>query len=179
MDYLISTPKPTDLTIESTPFTNHLKAKWQQIDIHTINDPEGVYKLKWIIAIENGNLEGMLQRTGQGIALDGDIRDCAKFALWFRSLVDSQYPLFFYDQGYSADIELREGTLENDIVKCFMFTPIEQTFQSPQIETVSTGMTFFNNPTIQFFIDSLKRHGVDNTLIAKAIEETRHHSLPV
>jgi hypothetical protein len=179
MNYLISTPKPTDLIIEPTAFTHHLKAKWQAIDIHSITDPERVYQLKWISQMENGNLEGMLQRTGQGIALDGDIRDCAKFALWFRSLVGSQYPLFFYDQAYSADIELREGTLENDIVKCFMFTAIEESPQLSQIESVSTGITFFNNPTIQFFIDSLKRHGVDKTLIAKAIDETRHHSLPV
>jgi hypothetical protein len=60
-----------------------------------------------------------------------------------------------------------------------MFTPIEESPEPSQIETVSTGMTFFNNPNIQFFINSLKRHGVDKTLIAKAIEETRHHSLPV
>ncbi len=149
MNYLISTPKPTDLIIELTPFTHHLKAKWQTIDIQTISDPERVYQLKWISQMENGNLEGMLQRTGQCIALDGDVRDCAKFALWFRSLVERQYPLFFYDQAYFADISLREDTVENDIVK--LFTPIEK---SP-IETVLTGMIFFNKPNIQFFIGIL------------------------
>ncbi|OAD19618.1 hypothetical protein THIOM_004737 [Candidatus Thiomargarita nelsonii] len=170
MKYLISTPKPTNLTIKPTQFTSHLKAKWLNIDIHTINNPKRVYGLEWVMPMENGNLEGLLERTGQCIALDGDVRDCAKFALWFRSLVDNQYPLFFYDQAYSADLELREYTTKNDIVKCFMFTPVEE---SPQpIETVSTNMTFFNHPITQSFIENLKRHGVDNTLINKAIEET-------
>ena len=32
-------------------------------------------------------------------------------------------------------------------------------------------MTFFNHPITQSFIESLKRHGVDDTLINKAINE--------
>jgi len=50
-----------------------------------------------------------------------------------------------------------------------MFTPVEKFPQS--IETVSTNLTFFNHPITHSFIESLKRHGVDNTLINKAIQK--------
>jgi hypothetical protein len=36
-----------------------------------------------------------------------------------RSLIDPKYPLFFYDEGYSADIELQQKTTQEQIVNLF------------------------------------------------------------
>ncbi|NER24953.1 MAG: hypothetical protein F6J96_30480 [Symploca sp. SIO1C2] len=77
------------------------------------------YCLEWIIPIENRNLEGALERTGQAVVLDGDVSDCANFSLWLRSLISKKYPLFFYDEGYSADIELHQDTTQEQIVELF------------------------------------------------------------
>jgi hypothetical protein len=36
-----------------------------------------------------------------------------------RALLDPKYPLFFYDEGYSADIELHQKTTQEQIVNLF------------------------------------------------------------
>jgi hypothetical protein len=36
-----------------------------------------------------------------------------------RSLIDPKYPLFFYNEGYSANIELQQKTTEEQIVNLF------------------------------------------------------------
>jgi hypothetical protein len=126
MNYLISTPKPTDLKIEIDDLIKHLQTKWANIEIGVRDNPQQVYQLEWIIPRENISLEGAFSQTRQCVALDGNVRHCAEFALWFRSLVDCQYKLFFYDQGYSADIELRQETTLEDIVNLFVLNPVDE-----------------------------------------------------
>jgi hypothetical protein len=41
-------------------------------------------------------------------------------SLQLRSLIDPKYPLFFYDEGYSADIELHQKTTQEQIVNLFV-----------------------------------------------------------
>jgi hypothetical protein len=132
MNYFVSPPDKTDLKIESAQFINRLKADWQNIDIRATDNQD--YSLEWIIPIKNRRLEGSLERTEPCVVLDGDVRDCANFALWFRSLVERKYRLFFYDQAYSADIELREKTTIDNIMKLFMSNPIEE-YSSYSLET--------------------------------------------
>jgi hypothetical protein len=45
--------------------------------------------------------------------------------LQLRSLIDPKYPLFFYDEGYSADIELNQKTTQEQIVNLFV-SQVEQ-----------------------------------------------------
>lgn len=78
-----------------------------------------VYLLEWVIQIQEKILEGILPKDMKSIVLDGDGRDCAASSLWIHSNMAPQYELFFYDIDYSADIELRAGTTEEEIVKCF------------------------------------------------------------
>jgi hypothetical protein len=126
MKYLISTPKPTALEINIEEFINSLQSKWQDIEICVIDNPSRIYQLEWIISQEKLNLEGALSQTRRCVALDGDVRDCAEFALWFRSLIDCEYQLVFYDQAYSVDIELREETTIDDIVQFFVLNPVDE-----------------------------------------------------
>lgn len=125
MTYLISPPEETNLSINSEQFITNLKQRWQTVKIRKINNPDRAYSLEWIIPMEQGNLEGLLERTGQCVSLEGHILDCAKFALWFRSQIDSQYKLVFYDEGYSADIELYKDTTQAEIVQPFISIPVE------------------------------------------------------
>lgn len=119
MKYLISPPEKSDLIIEPTQISEVLKSDWHQVKIQTILNPDRHYLLEWEITIDDRILEGMFTPEGPVFSLDGDIQDCAKFALWLRTKIDNKYPLFFYDQGYSADIELRLNTTIKEIIEQF------------------------------------------------------------
>lgn len=120
MNYFVSPPTTTDLRIDPTQLATHLKSQWREVEIHPIKNPQRKYSLEWSIPMESRNLEGALEKTGQAVILDGDVSDCAKFSLWLRSLIDPKYPLFFYDEGYSADIELHQKTTQEQIVNLFV-----------------------------------------------------------
>lgn len=64
-------------------------------------------------------LTGSLDRTGQVIALDGWLEDCAVFAVWFRFLVPVEQQLAFYDEAYSADVELGTATTAEELIAPF------------------------------------------------------------
>lgn len=119
MNYFVSPAAKTDLIIDPTQLATHLKSQWREVEIRPIKNPQREYSLEWIISMEGRDLEGALEKTGQAVILDGDVSDCAKFSLWLRSLIDPKYPLFFYDEGYSADIELQQKTTEEQIVNLF------------------------------------------------------------
>ncbi len=119
MNYFVSPAAKTDLIIDPTQLATHLKSQWRKVEIRPIKNPQREYSLEWIISMEGRDLEGALEKTGQAVILDGDVADCAKFSLWLRSLIDPKYPLFFYDEGYSADIELQQKTTEEQIVNLF------------------------------------------------------------
>ena len=204
MNYLISPPEKTDLKIESAQLINALKAEWSNIDIQTLDNPERAYSLSFRIPLTNGFLEGSLELTGQCVVLEGDIRDCAKFALWLRLQLDSKHKLLFYDEAYSADIELSSETTEHEIIKRFMslqdaalttitlrmpknvvnsleriapvfgFSNYQPLIQHYVDEGLRIDIERLNNPSIQKLTKSLKHYGVDEGLIAKAIEEATH-----
>ncbi len=120
MNYFISSPEETHLKIDSAQLINRLKAEWSNIDIQPQDNPSRTYSLSFRIPLKNSSIEGSLERTRQCVVLDGDVRNCAKFALWFRSWLDRKYKLLFYDEAYSADVELSLETTEHDIIKHFM-----------------------------------------------------------
>ncbi len=129
MNYFVSPAAKSDLIIDPTQLATHLKSQWREVEICPIKNPQREYSLEWIIPMEGGNLEGSLEKTGQAVILDGDVSDCARFSLWLRSalrssaslsLIDPKYPLFFYDEGYSADIELHQKTTQEQIVNLFV-----------------------------------------------------------
>ncbi len=67
-------------------------------------------------AIAGGLDPRLLQEVGD---LAFTIAICASlFSLRYRKL-DPKYPLFFYDEGYSADIELHQKTTQEQIVNLF------------------------------------------------------------
>ena len=120
MNYFVSPAAKTDLIIDSTQLATHLKSQWREVEIRPMKNSQREYSLEWIIPMEGGDLEGALEKTGEAIILNGDVSDCAKFSLWLRSLIDPKYPLFFYDEGYSADIELHQKTTQEQIVNLFV-----------------------------------------------------------
>ena len=214
MNYFISPSEESDLKIDSTQLINRLKAEWPNIDIQPQDNPSRTYSLSFRIPLKNSSIEGSLERTGQCVVLDGDVQDCAKFALWLRSQVDRKYKLLFYDEAYSVDVALTLETTEYDIIKHFLFleeetNSLDKPTDSPMTtitlcmpenvvkslarmapvfgfsdyqpliqhyvdEGLRIDMQRLNNPTIQKLTKCLKHHGIDEGLIAKAVEEATH-----
>jgi len=214
MNYFISPPEETELKIDSAQLINRLKAEWPNSDIQPLDNPARSYSLSFRIPLKNSSIEGSLERTEQCVVLEGEIQDCAKFALWLRSWVDRQYTLLFYDEAYSADVELGLETTEQDIIKRFIsldeapysldkptdsgmititlpmpenvvnslariapvfgFSNYQPLIQHYVNEGLRIDMQRLNNPTLQKLTNSLKHHGVDESLIAKAVEEATH-----
>jgi len=214
MNYFISPSEETDLKIDSAQLINRLKAEWPNIDIQPQDNPSRTYSLSFRIPLKNSLIEGSLERTGQCVVLDGDVRDCAKFALWFCSWLDCKYKLLFYNEAYSADVALTLETTEHDIIKRFMsleeesysldkptdspmttitlrmpenvvkslahiapvfgFSDYQPLIQHYVNEGLQIDMQRLNNPTLQKLTKSLKHHGIDEGVIAKAVEEATH-----
>jgi hypothetical protein len=121
MEYLITPPEHTDWKIKEPDFIQCLEKRWSGIEIKQVTNPDDYYVLEWVIKVPEieQRLDGALHRDGQGISLDGDLEDCARFAVWFRSLVP-QTQLVFYDQGYNAHVELQAETTESEIMQPFL-----------------------------------------------------------
>lgn len=124
MSYFISPPDKTDLAISLAisveDFVTALNAKWPDIEIKAIDNPESNHLLEWKMMFNNRLLIGTLDNTRQVVHLDGDIRDCAKFAQWYRTQVAADYTLAFYDEGFSADVTLSTDISEQQIAEPFL-----------------------------------------------------------
>lgn len=122
MEYLITPPEPTDWKINDSDFIQRLEKQWSEVDIKLCTNPKDYYSLEWVIKVAGigERLDGALHRDGQGISLDGYLEDCARFAIWFRSLVPQTQKLVFYDQGYNSHIELQAETTESEIMQLFL-----------------------------------------------------------
>lgn len=119
MNYLISPPEETVWRMNESLFIEKLKERWLNIEIKRIHNAEDTYSVVWNLEMEAGRFDGALARDDQTIGLDSDIRNCGVFAVWVRTLVPQEQPLIFYDQGYSAHIDLDASTSAEEIVRTF------------------------------------------------------------
>ena len=105
--------------INESDFIQHLEKQWSDIEIRKTTNPDDYYILEWVVKVSGigQRLDGALHRDGQGISLDGYLEDCARFVIWFRSLVPQSQKLVFYDQGYNCHIELEATTKESEIMQ--------------------------------------------------------------
>lgn len=103
-------------SLDSKEFADALNARWPEISISHIEDVERDYSLEWSLTIGDTPIEGMLDRNGRVVILDGDVADCAEFALWYRSIVPNDQELQFFDEGYSGDIEIKHDTTKQELI---------------------------------------------------------------
>jgi hypothetical protein len=120
MSYFISPPDATSWSISGKDLTAALRVHWPDAEIKAVLSPQSNHSIEWRIQLGEKQLEGSCDRTGQAIHLDGDLISSALFALWFRSIVPSQQSLVFYDEGYSADVNLTNDTSVEQITGPFI-----------------------------------------------------------
>lgn len=111
--FFVSPSTKTDLQVSPENLKQALVAQWPDIQIENVDDDNRLFT--WTRSGLYGPLEGYLNRKQQVVVLDGDVRDCAEFAQWYRQMVDDRYELIFYDDGYSNSIPVVSNTLVNDL----------------------------------------------------------------
>ena len=62
-------------------------------------------------------------RAGSAIAFIGDLRDCAEFALWCRSIIPSRESLTLCDESMSGSLALEPVTAVADVFQAFRYAP--------------------------------------------------------
>ncbi|NER93993.1 MAG: hypothetical protein F6J86_09155 [Symploca sp. SIO1B1] len=118
--YLISPAEETNLKIEREMFACQIYKQWHSAEVKLIDKPQSKNILEWRINLDKSILDGYLDVNGQVIQLYGSLNNSAYFAVWIRKQVSSEYKLFFYDEGYNADVELVQNITEREIIKAFV-----------------------------------------------------------
>jgi hypothetical protein len=104
-------------------FKQRLLTRWPDAILTKEEDPESLDCFEFETPGAHSKLEGSLRRDGSGIALDGDLRDVAGFALWVRSFVPEAERLHFCDEGVSGQLDLTPDTSPADLFRLFDYTP--------------------------------------------------------
>lgn len=121
MSYLISPPAPTRW--HAAPPTVAAKLRSFQPEV-AFEEPGDDCTLRWSARGAFGLVVGMLAKDNQTLVIEGDVRDCANYAVWFRrSVVPLEEELVFYDESYSADVAVLETTTARDLAYPFVRTP--------------------------------------------------------
>lgn len=120
MKQFISPPEETEWRLDHEELARGIQARWPDAETCKVKNPASGHSLEWTLHPQARVLAGSLDRTGQIVALEGHIEDCAAFALWLRTLVPTRQRLLFYDEGYSADVEIWMETNEDHLVAPFL-----------------------------------------------------------
>ncbi len=91
-------------------FLEFLRSRWPQARVKEVLNTLSVHALEFNIPMPHSQLDGSLHRGGGAVVFVGDIRDCAEFALWCRSIIPRGESATFCDESMSATLELDATT---------------------------------------------------------------------
>src|SRR5512140_3365386 len=100
-------------------FQREALARWPSARFELLASPESPYAFDWKIDMASRVVSGSYAKQGDTIVMQGDVAACAWIASWYRRLVTTQQSLIFYDENYSASVELRTETPPEEIMKAF------------------------------------------------------------
>jgi hypothetical protein len=100
-------------------FLELLRSRWPQAQVKEVLNPLSAHALEFDIPMPHSRLHGSLHRGGGAVVFVGDIRDCAEFALWCRSIIPSEESATFCDESMSATLELDATTPLTKILQGF------------------------------------------------------------
>jgi hypothetical protein len=111
-----------DWAIQADAFARQLRSRWPAALLRE-SAPRSNACLEFELVMPFSALQGGLSRSGQALSYEGDLRDAATLALWFRSLAPASVPMVLCDEALSGNLELKAGTREADIFRAFDYTP--------------------------------------------------------
>ncbi len=121
MRYVIAPIEAANWRLPATRFAAKLRAEWPEAAIHIVDDAESAHSLEWTLPMRaTRTVTGALDRTGHVVELEGDVRDCATFARWFRSQLPDTYRVQLSDADATVTIEVRPETTEAELAGAFV-----------------------------------------------------------
>ena len=123
MKIFISPPRETDWRLDTDEVASAVKQAWPSVALELVQNPQSSNALVFSMEQEGRSLVGSFARDGQTVHLDGEVMDCAHFALWFRARLAELEPLIFYDEAFSTDVVLAKDTTVHELVQPFLAEP--------------------------------------------------------
>ncbi|HEY1274904.1 MAG TPA: hypothetical protein VGF25_08330 [Thermoleophilaceae bacterium] len=117
--FLISPPSETEWRMGEDDFEQRLRSRWPDADVRRHDDPERTYGLEFTLRDDGPPVIGGLEREGWTVFVEGEPEQAARIARWFRDQVPPEQPLLFYDQEYSAQVELGADTQVEELAAPF------------------------------------------------------------
>lgn len=114
LKYSTQQTPPVSLKIEPTWLSEQLTSHWQGILLNTRQPRPQAYLLDWQLEIGGTTLIGGLHRDSYAVVLSGDSEAVYPFAVWYRSIIPAQQPLYLYEWA-DEGLELRYGMIPADI----------------------------------------------------------------
>ena len=97
-----------------------MRARWPAARVVESDDPDNRWVVEFHGPMPHSEVRGNIRRKVNAMVFTGDLRDCAEFALWCRSVVPTEELLLMCDQG---SLRLNEGMTVDDILGTFRMTP--------------------------------------------------------
>jgi hypothetical protein len=117
MNYFFITQRPGLLP---TPhFLQSLRFRWPTAQVEEVRNPADIHALEFSIPMAHSRVYGSLNRGGGSVVFVGDLRDCAEFALWCRSMLPTEEIATLCDESMSGNLELDVRTTPADILRAF------------------------------------------------------------
>ncbi|MFL5352731.1 hypothetical protein [Archangium sp.] len=103
----------------ASDFTSRMIARWPGATVERISNPDRSYALEFQIPMAHSHVEGLLDRTGSSINIEGDLRELAEFVQWCRALIPPHLRLIFCDEGMNGEVKVTPTMTATDIVRAF------------------------------------------------------------
>ena len=119
--FFVSPTTDVDWAFDADALRARIREQYPDADVRGPETAADAYQLHWTLQTPSGvPLEGALDRDGDGVTLDGDVVDCARFATWLHSVAPPDARLSFYDEGYTSAIMLEPTTTVDELVTPFV-----------------------------------------------------------
>ena len=142
--------------MDASWFITRLLARRPDAKVRTsTNSP--FFTHEWEIQHKDGSfLEGKYDRVGPGIVLSARGAHAAEFALWFRTLAAPEQALWFYDEAFSAYLELKRDTKITDFIEGFAIEEDEEDAAFDfQVDTCGLNQRLVHGGGEQIWVDGL------------------------
>jgi len=93
-----------------------MRAHWPSARVQESDAPDSRWRVDFHVPMPHSEVVGTVRRSVSAMVFTGDLRDCAGFALWCRSVVPAEELLLLCDQGH---LRLEAATTVEDVLQAF------------------------------------------------------------